>query len=176
MPYSPIGVLNSLYELQTEVGSEEYAEGFELTDYGDTSGLETWSVDREFLNKLVPFAQANASGSLYALWNHAEGSHLTNVPVVIFGDEGGQHVVARSLAELLQIVGYDAEASVDHDEVYFYRGADDYEASPGRERYVQWLGDELGVEPTEDPAALVAAAQRELGAAFDSWISPFLRD
>ena len=169
MPYSPIGVLNSLYELQTELGSDWYAEGFELIAYGDASGLEAWSVDRGFLNKLVPFAQANASGSLYALWSNAEGNDPTGVPVVIFGDEGGQHVVAGSLAELLQIVGYDAEAGVDHEEVYFYRDPDDYEPSAGRERYVQWLADELSVEPAEDPAAVVAAAQREFGAMFESW-------
>lgn len=176
MPSSPIGVLNSLYELQTRLGSEEYAEGFELTDYGDTSGLEAWSVDREFLNKLVPFAHANGSGSLYALWSHADGDDLTSLPVVIFGDEGGQHVVARSLTELLQIVGYDVEAWVDHDEVFFYRSFDDYEPSAGLDAYVRWLAEELGVEPADDPTMLVAAAQREIGPAFDSWVAPFLRD
>jgi cell wall assembly regulator SMI1 len=76
----------------------------------------------------VPFAQANASGSLYELWLQ-DKDDLTGVPVVTFGDEGGQHVVARSLAVLLQIVGYDAEALVDHDEVSFYRDDDDYEPS-----------------------------------------------
>ncbi len=175
MPYSPIGVLNSLYELQTDVGSDAYADGFELTDYGDTSGLEAWSVDPEFLNRLVPFAQANASGSIYALWRE-DKDDLTSEPVVIFGDEGGQHVVARSLAVLLQIVGYDAEPLVDYDEVSFYRDDDDYEPSSGLDAYVQWLANELGVAPADDPGALVAAAQLEVGPAFDSWVAQFLPD
>jgi hypothetical protein len=48
-----------------------------------------------------------------------------NLPVAVFGDEGGQHVIARHLPALFQLLTFDSEIKVDWDTVYFYR-------SPGR--------------------------------------------
>src|SRR4051794_33348434 len=97
-PYSPVPELNLLMALQNRLGFENYADGFGLTDFGDTSGVEAgWSKDPEFLSRLVPFAQANGTGSMYALWRVDDRSDLATLPVVVFGDEGGQHVVARNL-------------------------------------------------------------------------------
>jgi hypothetical protein len=93
--------------------------------------------------------------------------------VVVFGDEGGQHVIARDLRELFQILGYDCEVTVDWDEAYYYRDPDD-PPSAGHELYVAWLAEHFGLTPAEDPDVLVATAQAEWEERFQSWITPAL--
>jgi hypothetical protein len=174
--YSPVEELNLLMALQKRLGFERYADGFGLTEYGNTSGLKSsWSANPEFLARLVPFAQANGSGSMYALWLLDDRPDLASLPVVVFGDEGGQHVVARNLRELFQLLGYDCEISVDFDSAYFYRGEDDWQRD-GHDEYVAWLDQHFRLAPAEDPDAVIAAAQAELGERFATWTAPFLAD
>jgi hypothetical protein len=90
----------------------------------------------------------------------------------VFGDEGGEYVVARNLRELFQLVAYDAEIMVDEN-AYFVRD-DDYEQSLCHGEYVAWLDQQFGLRPADDPNAVVKAAQKELGDRFASWIAPFL--
>ncbi|MEX3105965.1 MULTISPECIES: hypothetical protein [unclassified Streptomyces] len=124
--YSPVPELNLLKDFQDEVGYENFADGFGLTEYGDVSGLVAgWSDDPEFTGGLIPFAQATGGGSFYALWRLDDRTDLATLPVVVFGDEGGQHVVARDLRELFRLLGFDTEISVDWDSAYFYRAEDD---------------------------------------------------
>ncbi|MEV0298959.1 hypothetical protein [Nocardia sp. NPDC050710] len=172
--YSPVAELNLLNELQDRLGFENYAEGFGLTDYGDISGLVAgWSKDPEFTDRLIPFAQANGSGSFYALWRFDDRTDPATLPVVVFGDEGGQHVVARHVRELFQLLGFDSEINVDWDDAYFYREEDE-PYSDGHDEYVAWLDENFGLTVAEDPAAVLAAAQAELGQRFTSWTEPFL--
>ncbi|MEV5912580.1 hypothetical protein AB0M00_27230 [Streptomyces chartreusis] len=172
--YSPVAELNLLKEFQDQVGYEYYADGFELTEYGDLSGLVAgWSDDPEFTGRLIPFAQATGGGSFYALWRLDDRTDAAGLPVVVFGDEGGQHVVARNLRELLQLLCFDAEISVDWDEAYYYRS----EGEPHSDRhdeYVAWLDRHFGLPATKDPAAVLAAAQADLGQRFANWAKPFL--
>ena len=70
---------------------------------------------------MLPFAQANGSGSVYALWRVDDREDLGALPVVVLGSEGGFHVVARNLAELLQLLGFDAEIAVDWNDAYMIR-------------------------------------------------------
>lgn len=172
--YSPVPELNDLHALQKRLGFEDYAQGFGLTKFGDTSGLTAgWSKDPEFLRQLIPFAQANGTGSCYALWRVDDREDPAELPVVVFGDEGGQHVIARDLRDLLRLLGFDAEVSVDWDEAYYYREEDD-EHRPGHEEYVAWLEERFGLDPASDPDAVVAVAQEEYGEAFAEWMGRFL--
>ncbi|MDH6129618.1 hypothetical protein [Kitasatospora sp. GP82] len=172
--YSPVAELNLLKDLQDRLGVEYYAEGFELFEYGDTSGLVAgWSKDPDFTARLVPFAQANGTGSFYALWRLDDRADLATLPVVVFGDEGGLHVVARNLLDLLQLLGFDSEISVWWDSAYFYRGRD-HRHSHGHGQFVAWLDRHFGLPVTQDPDAVVAAAQAELGQLFTDWAQPFL--
>jgi hypothetical protein len=174
MDYSPVPELNLLKEFQDRLGFEAYADGFGLTEYGDTSGLEAgWSKDPDFLRGLIPFAQATGGGSFYALWRVDDRTDLATLPVVVFGDEGGQHVVARDLRELLQIIAYDCEITVDWDSAYYYRD-DDHRHSRGHEQYVAWLRERFGLTPTDDPDTVVATAQEEMGDRFAAWSGEFL--
>ncbi|WP_431956488.1 hypothetical protein [Nocardia lijiangensis] len=172
--YSPVGELNLLKELQDGLGFENYSDGFGLTDFGDLSGLVAgWSKDLEFTDRLIPFAQANGSGSFYALWRLDDRDDLSSLPVVVFGDEGGQHVVARHVRELFQLLGFDSEIRVEWEEVYFYRDEDEAH-SDCHDEFVAWLDENFGLPVAEDPAAVLAAAQAELGQRFTDWAAPFL--
>ncbi|MFX0580130.1 hypothetical protein [Nocardia nepalensis] len=172
--YSPVDELNLLMVLQDRLGFENYADGFGLTDFGDISGLVAgWSKDPEFTDRLIPFAQANGSGSFYALWRLDDRAELATLPVVVFGDEGGEHVVACHVRELFQLLGFDSEIRVDGAEAYFYRGEDEA-YSDCHDEFVAWLDDNFGLSAAQDPAAVLAAAQAELGQRFTDWTRPFL--
>jgi hypothetical protein len=174
--YSPVPELNLLKELQDRLGFENYAEGFGLTDYNDNAGLAAgWSKDSSFLARLVSFAQANGTGSIYALWRIDDRTDLATLPVVVFGDEGGQHVVARDLRELLQLLALDAVMSVDWESASFSFGPEDEEHCEGHAEYVAWLLRNFDLTTAEDHDALVTAAQREFGERFADWVGPFLQ-
>ncbi|MET8976990.1 hypothetical protein ABZX85_15350 [Streptomyces sp. NPDC004539] len=172
--YSPVPELNLLKDFEDEVGYENFADGFGLTEYGDVSGLVAgWSGDPEFLARLIPFAQATGGGSFYALWKIDDRADLATLPVVVFGDEGGQYVVARDLRELLRLLGFDAEISVDWESVYFYRDEDEPH-SPSHDTYAAWLHERFGLSVAQDPDAVLAAAGEELGQRFADWAEPYL--
>ncbi|PWG13405.1 hypothetical protein DF268_12145 [Streptomyces sp. V2] len=172
--YSPVPELNLLKDFQDEVGYESFADGFGLTEYGDVSGLVAgWSDDPEFIGGLIPFAQATGGGSFYALWRLDDRTDLATLPVVVFGDEGGQHVVARDLRELFRLLGFDTEISVDWDSAYFYRGEEDPH-SAYHDAYAAWLERHFGLAVAEDPDAVLAAAREELGQRFADWAEPYL--
>lgn len=174
--YSPIPELNLLKEFQDR-RKGRFADTFYLLDYGDTSGLEAGNTtDPEALDRLIPFAQANGSGSEYALWRFDDRTDLATLPVVVFGDEGGEFVVTRSLRELFQLLCYDREISVWDDEVEFLDGEFDdepYERSPRHEEYVAWLAEQFALTPVEDPNAVIEAAQEEFAELFEAWFRPF---
>ncbi|MEU6223140.1 hypothetical protein [Streptomyces sp. NPDC047042] len=172
-PYSPVEELNLLKAFQDRVGYENFAQGFGLTEYGEVSGLLAWSEDPEFTGRLIPFAQATGGGSFYALWRLDDREDQATLPVVVFGDEGGEHVVARNIRELFQLLGFDEEISVDHEEAYFYRDENEPHTD-GHDEYVAWLDEHFGLLPAKDPDAVLAAAQAESGGRFADWIRPFL--
>lgn len=168
--YSPVPELNELRELQDRFGFLSYA--FELIRFGDPREIEAGlSSDPDFVGRLTAFAYANGSGATYAFWRCNDRHDLASSPVVFFGDDGGEFVVARNLRELLQILGFDAEIYVRDDELVFDRND---ERSGGHEEFVTWLQTHLGLMPAEDPGQIVAAAQAELGQSFAEWAGRYL--
>ncbi|WP_436519598.1 hypothetical protein [Actinoplanes sp. HUAS TT8] len=166
--------LNQLKAFQDEVGYEAYADGFGLDDFGDRSGLEAgWSKDPEFLARVTPFARVTGGGSFYALWHVDSRADLATLPVVVFGDEGGQHVVARNLRELFRLLAYDTEITVDWDEAYYYR-SEDQGHSDSHDTFVGWLAERFDLEPVEDPDEVMAVAQAEFGDSFTVWSNAYL--
>ncbi|WP_409490889.1 hypothetical protein [Amycolatopsis sp. cmx-11-12] len=169
--YSPIPALNELKDLY-DSASDFLADGFELYDYDDKERHFPKELDDpQFLSRLIPFAQANGSGSMYALWRSSDETDLALLPVVAFGDEGGEHVIARDFQDFLRLLGYDAEIMVDHDSAYYFREEDD-DHSGSHDEFVEWL-QQRGLAPAEDPDAVVAAAQEVHGERFRAWITPF---
>ncbi|MFT4233108.1 MAG: hypothetical protein QM606_10095 [Leucobacter sp.] len=166
------GDLQSLIDFDREHRSEYYADGFEFISDG-RRGLATWSEDPEFLDALVPFALANGSGSIYAFWAIEED--LSQCPIVVFGDEGGYHVVAGDLRDFLALLSYDIEITVDFDEAYFYKDDDD-EESGGAEAYAGWLGETFGIEPISDPDPIVEGAREQHQESFVKRVGGFLSE
>ena len=50
----------------------------------------------------------------------------------------------------------------------------DHEPRENQDDYRRWLKAELGLDPIDDPAPLVAAAQARYKADFDAWMSAFV--
>ncbi len=174
-PHSPPKALAQLLEFQNAQDGY-FSDGFELaTD--DKGGLKSWSADAEFLAGLFPVGQANGSGSTYALWS-PKSDNLAAAPVLVFGDEGGVHVVASDVLGLLRLLSYDAEPMVDHDSVSFYRD-EDSDTSDGAEDYVEWLESRFELEPltTDDEVeSLIADAQKKHAAAYRAWAKNFYEE
>jgi hypothetical protein len=168
--------LEKLIQFQNEQSDFEcYSEGFGLM-IDDKSGIKTWSEDEQFLERLFPFAQANGSGSIYAFWNDGSSEELSEFPIVVFGDEGGVHVIAENLSALMQLLTFDSEISVYHDEAYFYKDEEEYEESEGHEGYVSWLKENFNLDPITETEKLIQLAQEKYKQTFDSWFKQYYAD
>ena len=159
------------FEINDELGYESYSQGFGLYE-DDKSGISSWSEDKAFLDKLMPFAQANGSGSMYVLWNNDSNKSLNELPVVVFGDEGGYHIVAKNIFEFMQLLTFDTEISVDHEEAYFYKD-EDYEESENLQEYISWLKENFNLDPIDETEPILESAQEKYKADFDNWVSQF---
>jgi hypothetical protein len=159
--------LSQLLEFQEEAGFENYAQGFGLL-YDDKGGLKNgWSNDPAFLSRLMPFAQANGSGSFYALWQYENAVGLHRLPVVLFGDEGGEYIVAENIKGLLQLLTLDVEPMV-FEEVSFYKDAG-HEPSDYAKNYKKWLKSRFALDAIEKAEQIVGPAREKYQASFDAW-------
>jgi hypothetical protein len=167
--YSPVPELNLLREFGDRIGPVHYSEGFELCEYGVEAGLHTWSEHPEFLSRFIPFAQANHSGSHYALWRCDDRADLATLPVVFVGDEGDLCVIARDLTELFRLLAIDSEpvsqGFLDFDSAE--------EHSEGHREFLIWLDQKFGLGPPEDPGALWNARKKH-DDRFRAWASRFI--
>ncbi|MCH7726490.1 MAG: hypothetical protein IH991_08440 [Planctomycetes bacterium] len=150
------------------------SEGFEFYIDEDNVGLKTYSEAVDFLNHFVEFAQADGTGSTYAIWLNESSNSVDECPVVIFGSEGGVHVVARNLAEWFQILSYDVEPMVDHDSVYYYKDTDDYAPSDRIDEYRNWLVTRQRLKPIEDADSVVEIAKEHHQEALTSFIRQYV--
>ncbi|MFD8542602.1 hypothetical protein [Streptomyces sp. NPDC059649] len=178
--YSPVPELNLLKELEDRIGGENISTGFDLTEFGSTAGIDTWSKDPEFLGSFASFALANATGSIYALWRIDGRANWADMPVVVFGDEGGLALVAGNLRDFFQQLACDKALYVgDYD-----AGFDDEDDQNDEDRgehdrhgeYLAWLEQHFGLTPAENPNALVIAAEKELATRFANWVGRFVDD
>jgi len=173
LPHQVPKALGELLEFQSSVKGF-FSSGFELAD-DDKGGIETWSSDSAFLDCLYPIGMANGSGSTYALWLENEGD-LATAPVVVFGDEGGVHVVAEDIVSLLRILTFDTEPMIDDEKVVYYRDEDDYEPSDGAAEYVAWLTKHFNQKPvsgSNEVEELVNAAQKRFAKPFATWMKRY---
>jgi hypothetical protein len=180
-PFALPDVLTQLVEFQNDVGSEMFSECFALDvdDKGllkafcrpDGEALASRAKQKDFLAAFLPIGSANGTGSWYFVWNDGKHKKVADMPVVAFGDEGGYHVVAENLNDLLSIVGADVEPMIDFDEVSYYRSAD-HEPSPEIGAFREWL-EERGITPAKKPDAIVRKAQARYKKAFASWLKKF---
>lgn len=156
---------------------ENYAQGFGVETSGREGLQHGWSDNPNFLGKLYPFAQANGTGAFYAIWDDGEGYPMGDMPVVVFGDEGGAWVVADTFGELLQLLTFDTEISVDHDGCYFYKNEKDYKQNPDTEKFRKWFSEFYTYLPrvnsNQQANEILKSAQQKHQAKFNAWLSSF---
>ena len=166
--------LEKLIYFQTNKSDkEEYSEGFGIR-IDKKNGLKSWSKEENFLNRLLPFAKANASGSFYALWVDDDNKPLNQLPVVVFGDEGGVHIVAENILQLLHLITYDVEIRVDEEKVSFRKTTKN--PSKNFEKYLKWVKENYNFERIEKPAITIKNAQKKYKKSFDEWFSQYFKE
>ncbi|MEV5575158.1 hypothetical protein AB0L06_34405 [Spirillospora sp. NPDC052269] len=154
-------------------------------------------TDAELDNRVVSFGEANASGSMYAIWLRDDRPDLGTLPVVALGDEGGLHIVARGFREFLRLIASlpdDCEADIDwkcfgvrggasddedddQDEDYGEEEDDeDLDNSENRAAFLAWLREEFDITPTDGWEAIVDTAQAEHAAEWAAWVHPLVPD
>jgi hypothetical protein len=159
------------FEATTE-RKDNYSCGFAFTSSSEKFMLKTYSEDDRFLNHLHEFAQADETGSVYALWQQEGAADLENAPVVIFGSEGGYHVVAANAHELLELLAADAEPMCSWDHVSYYRDPQADE-SPLHSEYLQWLRTHFALQWVRAANEIVSTAQKKHQQAFAEWMEIF---
>ncbi|KMQ64597.1 hypothetical protein ACM46_10095 [Chryseobacterium angstadtii] len=165
--------LEKLIYFQNNISSyENYSQGFGVT-IDDKLGLKSWSEDKNFLARLFPIAQANGSGSFYTIWNDGTDKALNQMPIVVFGDEDGVHIVAENILQLLHLLTYDTEISIEFDTVYFYRDEDDYEESEDLHEYLKWMAGDYHLSQIEEPDELIKTAQDKYKEPFEQWFGQY---
>lgn len=157
-------------------GNDFFSQGFEFRIDNDKAGLRTYSEDPAFLDSLYEFATADGTGSGYCFWLKDGNTNLEQAPVVVFGSEGGHHVVAHNFDELMQLLTFDSEAMIDWDEVCYYKDPDDFEPSAESDTYHHWLQCHFGISVIDDADAIVASAQATHQQAFREWVARFYQD
>lgn len=153
-----------------------YSESFELI-VDDKYSLKIFSKESTFLDQLFPFAQADNNGSFYAFWLR-KGQDLNTAPIVVFGSDGGYHVVANNLLSLLRLLSLDVEPMVDEDGVYYYKDEENYEPSPYSRKFKKWLREYYFLSPISTnfvAEQLVEEAQDLYQELFLLWMAPFVK-
>lgn len=156
---------------------DNYSDGFSLITNSDFR-WSVWSSAIGFSNDLIPFAQADSSGSIYALWCHGNSYDLNEAPVVVYGAEGHYHLVANNLLDLLRVLAFDVEPIVDDDGIYFYKDEENYEPSSHNRKYKKWLREHYQLSPISSnlaAEALVEQAQRCHQDQFLTWVKHFVQ-
>jgi len=167
--------LEKLIYFQNNISSfESYSQGFGVL-IDDKLGLKSWTENEAFLNALIPFAQANGSGSFYAIWNDGKNKAINQMPIVVFGDEGGVHVVAENILQLLHLLTFDTEIWVDFDQTYFYKDKS-YEESEDLGQYLAWMKGDYDLNPIEAPNELIKSAQEKHHENFKKWFAQYFNE
>jgi hypothetical protein len=176
----------SAYQMPVELEGLFRFEQQHEYDYAESFGLAkkiagaSWGVDdKKFIDAFIEFAGANGSGSFYAFW--LLSTDLNKCPIVVFGDEGGVHVVAENLQQLMHLLSYDVEISVDHKHAYFFKDDDpdeDDEANTStyKASYAHWLLHHFKLAPiqtNEQANAIIAAAGKKHQAKLNEFLKQF---
>jgi len=172
----PEALLSLLHFANEKSKMDYFSDGFEFSINLDKCSLKTYSEDEEFLSSIIEFANADGTGSTYGFWLKHKDQNLTEAPVVIFGGEGGFHVVANNINDLLQILTFDSEPMVDWDSLYYYKDPDDHESSAKIESYCNWLKNTRFLETITNANALVKLAQKYHQNEFKDWMAKFYQD
>ena len=171
--------LRDLWDLDMAGDDECLSEGFEFALDFDKTIVRTYSDAPEFLCRFVVFAQADGTGSFYAVWiddeHQDENQNVADCPIVVFGSEGGIQVVASNLAEWLQILSCDVESLVSDDRVSYCK-SEGHVPSDRIGEYQRWLVDTQGLNPIQDADAIAKVANERHQEALARFVRRYVDD
>ena len=171
IPKELIGLVNFQNSIDDD---ENFSDQFYIgRDYSDKSGISGYSDNDEFTSSIIEFAMADGSGSSYAFWIRNGNRNLNEAPILAFGSEGGIHIVAKDIKELLQILTFDVEPSTGWEELYFYKDEDDYEPSDKIVEYKKWALENFSIKSTDDADEIVNDAQEIYEEEFQNWLKKY---
>jgi hypothetical protein len=165
--------LKILFDFENEFGSESFSECFCLNII-DKTGLKSWCKKQEFLDAFIEFATANGSGSSYAYW--LVEKDIEKCPIVVFGDEGGIHVVADSTKNLIHLLTYDVEIMINHEKITFYKDEDEYEKSENKKEFVKWAKEKFdlkAIKSNEETEKIISGAKNKFQGKLNSFLEKF---
>jgi hypothetical protein len=169
----PAELENLLVFDATIIDNKYYSDGFAV-QAGSRDGLRYgWCNNEDFLNQFIAFANANGSGSIYAIWINNSETPLNQLPVVVFGDEGGVHIVAENILQLLHLLTFDVEIVVDDDKAYFHKDPYKYKKSENLDKYLEWIKENYDLEPISEPEKIIKTAQEKYKEVFDNWFKQY---
>ena len=127
--------MRALIDFQCRTGYESYCCGFGV-DLQDGTVFRSWTDNEALVEDLFCIGQANRCGSMYAFWRAEPAQPMHLQPIVVFGDEGGAWVVARTLDEFLRVLSFDGEPEISDEGVAYAR---DEEASENQSLYAEFM-------------------------------------
>jgi hypothetical protein len=178
--FGPVEVPNELARLiefdEGQVGF--YSQSFEIdcSSYLDGAMLKTYSEEPEFIAGFREFAQADGTGSTYAIWC-AHGA-AGDAPVVAFGSEGGVQLVAQNMCDFLRILTLDTEPMISWKKITYYKSDSD-KPSKGAADYAKWLQKTFHLKPVADAAEvgqIVEKARNQFEKPFRDWMKRFVAE
>ena len=169
--------LVKLLEFTNEISNcNYYSEGFELIVDTEKAGLKTCSEDQTFLSSIIGFANADHTGSIYGFWLINENKNFSEAPIIVFGSEGGSHIIAKNIRELFQILTFDSQPMVDWDDVSFYKDLNNYEPSTFSQVFKDLLQETFNLAPIENPNLIVEKAQAKYQAELKNWFKNYYQE
>lgn len=167
--------LNKLLDFEEQYGSETYSENFYLcTDLDKTPDRGQYSLDEEYFERLIIFANADGTGAKYAFWVNNVEKSLEESPIIVIGSEGHIQVVAKNIKELLQLLSFGPEGM----DGSFYKDLDDFEEPENASEFREWMKSELNIQPikdidvedSEEVNDIINQAVKEFGEPFREWM------
>lgn len=164
-------LLQQLFALQEAYERNSLANGFYLWDRGHPF-IEDMFPGKDMTQHFIEFATANGSGSAYAFW--ITDPDLAQCPIAVFGDEGGCHIIARNIAELIHLLTFDAKVYVSYENAWFSKDEEPLKKSNGHYGLIKWAKEKLSIDPittAEQAQAIVKKAQAEYQSSFVNFLS-----
>ncbi len=191
--YKIPNTLKLLAEFENKHGHETFGESFYLRteenafeSYFDEDSVDEKQME-EYVNHMLPFAVADGTGGIVALWVRDKESDLEKAPIICYGSEGDISVVAQNIKEYVKILSFGAECM----DGSCYHSIDDYDEesdfkdfkseflhyNPNFLIFRKWMKDTLDVTPVkkwDDESSsvvdkIIEKAQKKLNKSFDKW-------
>jgi len=204
--FAPHTLPNTLVELIKFVDQykgESFADSFYLNDDIEEDFFESWLDNgetdakkrKEYAEHMLVFANADGTGSSYAMWIEENNTNLEEAPIIFYGSEGEIEIVAQNLKELIKILSWGTEAigfyhyadNDDNDEDYdYYKQFLEYR--PNFLKFRKWMKETLAIEPvnidklianeadeSDEVKKVVKDAKKKYQKSFDKWQYQFYK-